>query len=414
MMQSTESMCLVNKKLNFFYPMTDSVLVEFEDQEGCKVSDRLQIPVKILRSQLQLLANTHLSLYVNGQPVLETLEETLKQQNISSAEEVVKIRMSEEEPATQAAFHCSSSFSGHEGPVLCVRYSGVIVTGGGDSTVRFWDPMTRTQSKVVKRHGHWVQSLDISPDGKWIASGALDGSVNLYSSDGEYIRSFPGHRKGIVALAFHRGNLVTGSRDNSVVVWSLNGEVLLSYAHTMPVTCICSGEDCIASGSKDGRIKVYKNLRFAEELRGHSSGINAIDCNGNYMVSGCDGGDVIVWKGFALHKRMKHSAEVISVSISPNKLYVASGSFDKSVKLWSMDSGQQLSSFRHMDLVYKIKMMNDLVVSCSKDKTIKMFRVSKKKVVSDLVCDDEVYCFDMRSDGGLVCGTRSNRVYFFN
>ncbi|AFM97931.1 WD40 domain-containing protein [Encephalitozoon hellem ATCC 50504] len=394
--------------------MSDLVLVEFEDQEGRKVSDRLQIPVKILRSQLQLLANTTLALYVNGQPVLETLEETLKLQNILSAEEVVKIRMCEEEPATQAAFHCSSSFSGHEGPVLCVRYGNVIVTGGGDSTVRFWDPRTKTQSKIIKRHGHWILSLDVSPDGKYVASGALDGGVNLYSSDGEYIRSFPGHRKGVVALTFHKGSLVTGSRDNSVVVWSLNGEVLLSYAHTMAITCICAGEDYIASGSKDGKIKVYRNLKFVDELRGHSSGINAIDCNGNYMVSGCNGGDVIVWKGFSLHKRMKHNAEVISVSISPNRIYAASGSFDKSVRLWSMDSGQQLLVFRHVDLVYKVKMMNDLIVSCSKDKTVKMFRVSKRRVVSDLVCDDEVYCFDIKGDGGIVCGTKSNRVYFFN
>ncbi|AFN82653.1 WD40 domain-containing protein [Encephalitozoon romaleae SJ-2008] len=394
--------------------MSDLVLVEFEDQEGRKVSDRLQIPTKILRSQLQLLANTTLSLYINGQPVLETLEETLKIQNISSAEEVVKIRMSEEEPATQAAFHCSSSFSGHEGPVLCVKNGDVIVTGGGDSTVRFWDPRTKTQSKVVKRHGHWTLSLDISSDGKYVASGALDGSVNLYSISGEYIRSFPGHKKGVVSLVFHKGNLVTGSRDNSVIMWSLSGEVLVSYAHTMAVTCICSGEDYIASGSKDGRIKVYKNLKFFDELRGHSSGINTIDCNGNYMVSGCDGGDVIIWKGFSLYKRMKHNAEVISVSISPNRLYAASGSFDKTVRLWSMDSGQQLLIFRHVDLVYKVRMMNDLIVSCSKDKTIKMFRVSKKKIVSDLVCDDEVYCFDIKGDGGLVCGTKSSRVYFFN
>ncbi|KAL7346052.1 WD40 domain-binding protein [Encephalitozoon intestinalis] len=394
--------------------MSGLVLVEFEDQEGRKVSDRLQIPVKILRSQLQLLANTTLSLYINGQPVLETLEETLELLGISSEEEVIKIRMSDEEPATQAAFHCSSSFSGHEGPVLCVRYGGVIVTGGGDSTVRFWDARTKTQSKIVKRHTHWVLSLDVSPDGRYVASGGLDGGVNLYSREGEYIRSFLGHRKGVVALKFYKESLVTGSRDNSVVVWNLNGEVLLSYAHTMPVTCICSGEDYIASGSKDGRIKVYKNLRFSDELRGHSSGINTIDCNGNYMVSGCDGGDVIVWKGFVLHKRMKHNAEVISVSISQNRLYAASGSFDKSVRLWSVDSGQQLLIFRHVDLVYKVKMMNDLIVSCSKDKTVKMFRVSKKKVVSDLVCDDEVYCFDMGSEGGLVCGTKSNRVYFFN
>lgn len=389
------------------------VLVEFEDQQGNKVSERLQVPVQILRSQLQSLVDTQLSLYINGLPVLETLDETLKSQNLSSTEEIIKIRMSTDGPATQAALYCSSSFGGHEGPVLCVKCDKILVTGGGDATVRFWDLRTKTQSKIVKRHDHWVQSLDISPDGKYVASGALDGGVNLYSTDGEYIRSFPGHRQGVAALMFHNGNLVTGSRDNSVMVWSLNGTVILSYAHKMPITCLCSGNDYIASGSKDGRIKIYKNHRFFGELKEHSSGINCIDSNGDYMVSGCDGGEVIIWKKFVLYKRMKHKGEVISVSISSNGLFAASGSFDKSVRLWSMDSGRLLLHYYHMDFVYKVRAMNDLIVSCSKDKTVKMFRISKRKVVSNLVCDDEIYCFDM-NEGTLVCGTRSNRVYFFN
>ncbi|KAM0672572.1 WD40 domain-containing protein [Ordospora colligata] len=392
--------------------MPDAVLVEFEDEEGRSVSDRLHVPVSILRTQLQALANTQLSLYVNGQPLLESLDETLKVVGILSAEEIVKIRMCEDEPAAQAAFHCSSSFSGHEGPVLCVKYADVIATGGGDSTVRFWDPQTKTQSKIVKQHDHWVQCLDVSADGKYVASGALDGGICLYTADGEYVRSFPKHKKGVVVVKFYNGNLVTGSRDNAVIVWDLSGKVLASYAHSMAVTCICTGNDYLASGGKDARIKVYKNMKFFDELRGHAHGINAIDCNGIYMVSGCDGGEVIVWKDFVLCRRMKHKAEVISVSISSNRLYIASGSFDKTVKIWSLDTGQMMHSYSHVDFVYKVKMMNDLVASCSKDKMVKMFRMSKKKVVSEFVCDSEVYCFDVK-DGELVCGTKSNRVYFF-
>lgn len=74
--------------------------------------------------------------------------------------------------------------------------------------MRFWDLRTKTQSKIVKRHNHCVQALNISPDGRYVASGSLDGGVNLYSIDGEYIRSFPGHRQGIVAVMFHNGNWI--------------------------------------------------------------------------------------------------------------------------------------------------------------------------------------------------------------
>jgi ribosome assembly protein 4 len=393
--------------------MQTPVLVEFEDQEGRRISDRLQIPVQIQRAQLQSLINTTLSLYINGLPVLETLEETLRAQNITSAEEVIKIRTSADEPSTQPALYCSSSYSGHEGPVLCIKYGKVLVTGGGDSTVRFWDTKTRTPFKIARRHDHWVQAVDISADGGHVLSGALDGGLNLYSADGEYVRSYVGHKQAVIAVAFHRGCVLSASRDKTVRMWRMDGEVVLSYAHEMPVTALCSSEDYFVSGSRDGKMKVYRDLKFERELREHTASVNCIDIKGEYMASGCDGGQAVVWRNFCVDKRLRHKGEVISVSISPNGLYLASGSFDKSVRLWSLDTGQELAHYLHVDFVYKVKMMNDLVISASRDKTVKMYRPSKKQLVSDLICDDEVYCFDY-SDGNLVCGTRSNRIYFFN
>ena len=45
----------------------------------------------------------------------------------------------------------------------------------------------------------------------------------------------------------------------------------------MAITFICSKKDYIATWSKDGRIKVYKDLKFAAELKGHPSWINCMD-----------------------------------------------------------------------------------------------------------------------------------------
>ncbi|ORD96079.1 hypothetical protein HERIO_1956 [Hepatospora eriocheir] len=55
---------------------------------------------------------------------------------------------------------------------------------------------------------------------------------------------------------------------------------------------------------------------------------------------------------------------------------------------------------------------DDLIISCSKDKMIRMFKVSKNKVVSDLSVDDEIYDFDY-SFNLLITGLKNSKVNFF-
>ncbi|ORD92838.1 hypothetical protein HERIO_2614 [Hepatospora eriocheir] len=55
---------------------------------------------------------------------------------------------------------------------------------------------------------------------------------------------------------------------------------------------------------------------------------------------------------------------------------------------------------------------DDLIISCSKDKMIRMFKVSKNKVISDLSVDDEIYDFDY-SFNLLITGLKNSKVNFF-
>ncbi|EOB12650.1 Notchless protein [Nosema bombycis CQ1] len=394
--------------------MSRLFLVEFENQDGKVVSDRMQVPGSITSEQLKSLVDTTLSLYVEGSPILDTLEKTVEGLSINTDEEVIKIRMNKEEPATQAATFCSSAYSGHEGPVLCIRYQGnTLVTGGSDCTVRFWDIRTKTQKMIQKKHSHWVQCVEISPCGEFVVSGSVDGSVKMFDSNGEFIRSFIGHKDAVVSIKIIRNIVITGSRDKSVKICDLEGNCIFAYTHSKAVTCLTTGEDFIASGSRDGKIKVYiESKKTLLELNGHSEGINCLSSSGVYLASGSDDGSIVIWKDFQVHKRLKHEREVLSLSFAPNLVYLASGSFDKSVRIWSVETGKLITKYFHVDFVYKVLFLNDLVISCSRDKTVKLFKVTKKKIVSDLVCDDEVYCFDY-ANNQLVCGSKSNKVYFF-
>ena len=55
-----------------------------------------------------------------------------------------------------------------------------LASGGGDGSVRIWDPATGQQRAVLPGHGGGVNAVAIAPDGTWLASGGGDGSVRIW------------------------------------------------------------------------------------------------------------------------------------------------------------------------------------------------------------------------------------------
>src|SRR5882672_4389756 len=74
-----------------------------------------------------------------------------------------------------------------------------------------------------------------------------------------------------------------------------------------------------------------------------------------------------------------HELAVISVATSPDSNYVATGSRDKSAKLWEIGSGREVRSFLGHDLsVTAIGFTSDgkTLITGSTDKTIKLWDVT--------------------------------------
>jgi hypothetical protein len=75
---------------------------------------------------------------------------------------------------------------GHEIAVLCITYSPdgkTIATGAVDATIRLWNADTGAEIKVLRGHGERVEALTFSADGKTLISGALDGTMRFWDVD---------------------------------------------------------------------------------------------------------------------------------------------------------------------------------------------------------------------------------------
>jgi WD40 repeat protein len=72
-----------------------------------------------------------------------------------------------------------------------------------------------------------------------------------------------------------------------------------------------------------------------------------------------------------------HTAEVLCVAISPRSPVLASGSHDKTIKLWHLETGELIGTLTgHFDSVNAVAFSSDghFLASGSHDKTVKIWR----------------------------------------
>jgi len=211
---------------------------------------------------------------------------------------------------------------GHSYTVTSVAFSPDskrIVSASNDS-VRVWNVDSDEVERTFGDHSNWnATSASFSPDGKRVVSGSCDGMVRVYNADAESAeygaceRTLKGHTDHVTSVAFSLDGtrIVSGSYDRTLRVW--NAE---------------SGE-CALTLKGDSDWSMTRAAYSPDSTR------IAVVCSNDvhvYSVDGDTSGLERILSG--------HSECVTSVAFSPDGTRIVSGSDDKTVRIWRIESGE--------------------------------------------------------------------------
>ncbi|ODV61393.1 Rsa4p [Ascoidea rubescens DSM 1968] len=330
-----------------------------------------------------------------------------------------------------------NTLSGHSNWVLCVAYSpdgSMIATGSMDNTIRLWDSLKGTplgnnpNKNVLRGHLKWISSLSWEPlhllkdreQQSRLCTGSKDTTIKVWDViDRNLILTLSSHTSAISCVKWSGSNRIfSASHDKTIKIWNPeNGTCVANLkAHAHWVNHLSLSTDYILRcgpfdyKSKNSSVNYYKSNR-SELIENAKLNFNKVALKNSQIderiVTASDDFTMYLWNPYKSNKpicrMVGHQKLVNHVAFSPDGRYIASASFDNSIKLWDGLNGTFIATLRgHVAPVYQIAWSSDcrLLVSCSKDTTLKVWDIKTRKLKADLPGhSDEVFSVDWSVDG---------------
>lgn len=310
------------------------------------------------------------------------------------------------QPASDIRF----TLTGHESGVLSVAISPnelLAVTGagtrlaaasGGDTSLILWDLQTGQALRRLQGHTGDVNSVLFSRDNTSIFSASSDNTIRQWDvATGAEIRRFEGHTGAVydLALSADGRNLLSTGADR-IIRWDVSsGAVSQSFEPLganlwAAVIAFSPSGDSFVSGFNNGTI-ILRNA-FGEEIRrlnGHTDDIAALTFSpdGQYILSGSADRTVRLWDvqtGQVIRIFQGHTNGVTGVAFNPQGTQFLTVSADNTMRLWDVVSGEVIRVFNaHTEALTDVALSRsgDMALTASIDGTARVWRISLDSLV---------------------------------
>jgi WD40 repeat protein len=200
--------------------------------------------------------------------------------------------------------------------------------------------------RVITGHKDWLSGVAIAPDGTWLASAGVDGTVRTWNADGAPGAELACHAGPVnaVAIALDGTWLATASY-GTVRTWNAGGApraVLAGHPGPVNAVAIAPGGTWLATGGEDGTVRTWAPDGAPRAvLAGHTGPVNAVAIapDGTWLATASNDETVRTWNagGAARSVLAGHQSWVSDVAIAPDGTWLATAGYDQMVRTWAAD-----------------------------------------------------------------------------
>jgi len=276
----------------------------------------------------------------------------------------------------------------------------MLAIGSYDGAIQLWKMVDSIISNIGK-HKEAAFTLDFSPDGSFITSGGFDKSLKIWDLEAKLLNNLTGNEDIVTSVVnINNGMIASTNMGGIVKIWQQDGTLLQSV--NTKQSFIAGGLDAspdasqLAIAGNDYYLRILEMDNYHLQSFATESSVDDVSYSpdGKLIASVSSNGTISLWdtngrlqKTFVSSPSDKYSTRI---KFSPDGQMLATTSRDK-VELWRLDGTAIRTLFGHQGDVSTLDFSADgkTLATGSFDKTVKLWDLEKILTLDSLnfACD---------------------------
>lgn len=323
-------------------------------------------------------------------------------------------RLDADKPIDEIRKLVTLDFPGHRNDVrsLSLSPNESTILSTSDGALKLWNIPTQKCIRTMRFTDYGLCTQFLGADGMIGAVGTKTGKIQIYElGSGFLIAEEKGHEGEVWTMclddySYDAKHLITGGADKRVCFWSIadvlvgkSGKLELVRVLEMPDQALCVrvayGRDrpVILISMMDSTVRAYflNNLEPYLNFYGHRLPVMSMDVSsdGLLLATGSADKTVKLWGldfGDCRRSLRAHTESVLSVAFQPKTHYLFTGSRDGSLKYWDIDKFEFICEIEgQRGEIWSMSLSNDgeILATASHDRMIRVWRRTDEPLFLD-------------------------------